>query len=234
MFDQNIAHENTIPAAINMPPIHESMFCVSLSSIWASAQTTITPPPIRKKAAQAANWSSKPLIHICAIVGSKVIAATKRKASLSIGIIPHCFSRPLAKVINYCAVKGWYPTFNRKSDCNENNANNNTAKRAHCKSCEYIDIHNIRPKIKPILTHSLNYGNLRVQVEKGLVGIGVLLDTRRSKAALFSAAFSMVGRSGPRKRAVPCSGNANPVRPATSDWRHCGWVFEPTTRRAAI
>lgn len=83
------------------------------------------------------------------------------------------------------------------------------------------------------LTCASKSGKVSVQAAHRSVGIGVLFDRRRSKAALFSAAFSMVGRSGPRKRAVPSSGNANPVRPATSDWRHCGRVLEPTRRRAA-
>ena len=88
--------------------------------------------------------------------------------------------------------------------------------------------------VSRLLTSILFWATLAVQVAKGLVGIGVLLIYRCSQAAPNGVAFFMVGRMGPRERAVPVSGNANPVRPATRDWRFCGWFIQLTYRRATI
>lgn len=71
--------------------------------------------------------------------------------------------------------------------------------------------------------------------KKSRVGIGILSNTRRSITAPFSRGFSvMVGRCGPRKRAVPCSGNANPMRPTARDWHLCGWVKTQYTEGHAM
>lgn len=64
-----------------------------------------------------------------------------------------------------------------------------------------------------------------LHVEKGRVGIGVPSVCWRSQAAPKFAAFSMVGCSGELQSSpFPASGNANPVRPTTRNWRFCGRV----------
>lgn len=84
----------------------------------------------------------------------------------------------------------------------------------------------------PTLTSIRPYGLIVVHIEKGCARISTLSIARRSQAAPSFAAFSMVGRSGPRKRAVPSNGSANPVRLATRKISTLGGqVFEPNARR---
>ena len=77
--------------------------------------------------------------------------------------------------------------------------------------------------IEEKLTSARRSGKLFVQTPHVSVGIGVLNSCRRSKAAPNMRGFFHGRASGATERwAVPTSGNANPIRPATRDWRHGG------------
>ena len=75
-----------------------------------------------------------------------------------------------------------------------------------------------------VLTQIPNCAIFALHGKKSRVGFHTPSNTRRSITAPFLRGFSMVGRSGPRKRAVPCSGSVNPVRPTARASHLCGWV----------